>query len=582
MARAAGLWLAAVLCFYIYITTTRIDGFPQGSIIRAKRDLDENFEDALFEKEEGLLSKREAKDADEDKDSSGNKAEEPAVTSDSTKKSDTGDKVTIDSEESVEEGSENAEDSPANKDEKPKKSDAEDQKAETRHNVEGKNADIISENLLTSGMDSNVDRPMTNGDLIKKYEASQDTSNGELLGMAKRTNIVTQPSDKNSKIDSTETVKRTDVTETPKTKDDTEQNDAITKRQNIEEPRLFKRAEKDKETHDIQEGGAPSHFQVDDKSADLEINANSAGVKVKAKPASLQVVSRPGQHGAPPMMPFMPPPIPVMHHLPHHHRHHHHHHHRRHHYPQPFFYPPMQPYPHQAYFDEPYRHFEQHEHGYGYEPHFFAPYGHDEGGYSMDHPRWGEGYGDGYHLYGRHHVGGQLYGRSTVETAQDPRLSTPAALDGFNSGIALPDMDQRFMRVSHLPGTNVRYEHVDDDFKSFGPPTMEEERQAEQGEYRYHVPRTPHEDMDAPHPDMVEHHHTERRLKRRYKPVYPEYRPQRPRYGFNSYFKYTDYSCCLHVCDSLLFLLCIMRWSYRLLCLPQDRRGIRANAGTHT
>ena len=45
-------------------------------------------------------------------------------------------------------------------------------------------------------------------------------------------------------------------------------------------------------------GPEVGHFQVDDKSADLEINANSAGVKVKAKPASLQVVSRPGSHSA--------------------------------------------------------------------------------------------------------------------------------------------------------------------------------------------------------------------------------------------------------------------------------------------
>ena len=45
-------------------------------------------------------------------------------------------------------------------------------------------------------------------------------------------------------------------------------------------------------------GPEVGHFQVDDKSADLEINANSAGVKVKAKPASLQVVSRPGSHSS--------------------------------------------------------------------------------------------------------------------------------------------------------------------------------------------------------------------------------------------------------------------------------------------
>ncbi len=40
--------------------------------------------------------------------------------------------------------------------------------------------------------------------------------------------------------------------------------------------------------------GEPTHFQVDDKAAELEINANAMGVKVNAKPASLQVVSKPG------------------------------------------------------------------------------------------------------------------------------------------------------------------------------------------------------------------------------------------------------------------------------------------------
>lgn len=57
------------------------------------------------------------------------------------------------------------------------------------------------------------------------------------------------------------------------------------------------------------------HFQVDDKSADLEINANSAGVKVKAKPASLQVVSRPGAHPPQAVVPM----APMYHHMWHHH-----------------------------------------------------------------------------------------------------------------------------------------------------------------------------------------------------------------------------------------------------------------------
>ena len=508
MAKAAGLWLAAALCIQLYICYSQVEGLPQGSIIRAKRELDDNFEDALYAKEDGLLSKREAKEADEESsDTKESSVKESAPSEDSAKKSDTGDKVTIDSAESVQaqsnEASENGEES--KKDEAQNQAtEVTDVKAETRHNVEGKNKD--SKNLLKSGMDANVDSPMTNSDLIKTYDAAADTSNGELLGMSKRTQITTKPTET---VDDTET-----STATSTISESTE--DSISKRQATESLLLTKRSEK--ETHDIQEGGAPSHFQVDDKSADLEINANSAGVKVKAKPASLQVVSRPGQHGiAPPMMPFMPPPVPVIHHLPHHHRHHHHHH-RRHHYIEPIFFSPFH---HDNFM--PYGHFEGHEHGYGWgEPNFFAPYHHDEG---FGYGHWGDVDNYGYHGFARHRIeDGGLYGRSTVETARDPRLSAPAALDGFNSGIALPDMDQRFMRISHLNGPHVRYQHLDDDFKGFGPPTLEEERMAEQGEYRYHVPR-------APLPDMEESRH-QRRLKRRYRTMQevPEYEPRRPRY----------------------------------------------------
>ena len=63
------------------------------------------------------------------------------------------------------------------------------------------------------------------------------------------------------------------------------------------EPERDSYSERDAETKPSS-GPEVGHFQVDDKSADLEINANSAGVKVKAKPASLQVVSRPGSHPA--------------------------------------------------------------------------------------------------------------------------------------------------------------------------------------------------------------------------------------------------------------------------------------------
>ena len=527
MARAPGLWLAAAFCFHLCICYSKVDGLPQGSIIRAKRELDDDFQDALYAKEDGLLSKREAIGADDEQPSEAkaSSASESVESEGSpAKKSDAGDKVTIDSAESIEAQSNEA--GKSDNGEESKKDDTQsktetfkDEKAETRHNVEGKNADSVSKNLLKSGMDSNVDNPMTNSDLIKKYDAAEDTSNGELLGMSKRTKISTGHTETTARSETKKDIidEETTTVVRPTTTKNTENN--LSKRQTIESPKLTKRSEK--ETHDIQEAGAPSHFQVDDKSADLEINANSAGVKVKAKPASLQVVSRPGQHGiAPPMMPFMPPPVPVMHHLPHHHRHHHHHH-RRHHYIEPIYFAPFH---HEGF--TPYGHSWGHEGGYGWEdPHFFAPYHHDEGYGGYGH--WGEGDGFGFHGYARHRIeDAGLYGRSTVETARDPRLSAPAALDGFNSGIALPDMDQRFMRIGHLNGPQVRYQHLDDDFKGYGPPTMEEERLAEQGEYRYHVPR-------APLPEMEGHHHHEQRLKRRLRPMqeYQDYIPNRPRYA---------------------------------------------------
>ena len=114
-------------------------------------------------------------------------------------------------------------------------------------------------------------------------------------------------------------------------------------------------------------GSEIGHFQVDDKSADLEINANSAGVKVKAKPASLQVVSRPGAHPPPAVVPF----APAYHHPWHHHwlpgfrrgfpyrRHH-----LRRHYGAPYggYHRSWMPQRHRYFYDEmPYRrHFRPH------------------------------------------------------------------------------------------------------------------------------------------------------------------------------------------------------------------------------
>lgn len=84
----------------------------------------------------------------------------------------------------------------------------------------------------------------------------------------------------------------------------------------------------------VTQSGEPSHFQVDDKAAEIEVNANPAGVKVNAKPASLQVVAKPGTPAIPVYHPaihiaphYLPPPI--IHREPsmfyHHYRHHRHH-----------------------------------------------------------------------------------------------------------------------------------------------------------------------------------------------------------------------------------------------------------------
>lgn len=71
----------------------------------------------------------------------------------------------------------------------------------------------------------------------------------------------------------------------------------------------------------VTQTGEPSHFQVDDKAAEIEVNANPAGVKVNAKPASLQVVAKPGAPAVPIFHPavhlaqhYAPPP--VIHHDP--------------------------------------------------------------------------------------------------------------------------------------------------------------------------------------------------------------------------------------------------------------------------
>lgn len=298
---------------------------------------------------------------------------------------------------------------------------------------------------LSQGMDPNVDHPIVDTDLIKKYDETTDTEHGEMMGVSddKRDTIMTVTG-------LSRTHKPLDTLNVP------EQSFFQTlhiSNSNANSDRLRLVEKRDDKASDNPQDSAPSHFQVDDKSADLEINANSAGVKVKAKPASLQVVSRPGAHGQPPLpfaaaQPVQSVPVPLYHdvyHEPieyhHHHPYHHHHrHHRRHHHHHPhevgLFLPtqsfitppilaPMSP----------------EVQAHGMLPHFMYTYP-QRGyrGYGCENGCSGFPYSYARSLF----KGGRdvnAYGRSTVETALDPRLGAPTAANGFNSGIAMPDQD---------------------------------------------------------------------------------------------------------------------------------------------
>lgn len=323
---------------------------------------------------------------------------------------------------------------------------------------------------LSQGMDSNVDHPMVDTELTKQYDERKDISNGEMLGINdvdnKRHDVTTPTLD----MTANSLFKDSDSSYIENARDyydpyfyeqeqehDVEMNEPFltTVKRSIsmnEDPVVLTKRDGEHavaDTHDMQDGGAPSHFQVDDKSADLEINANSAGVKVKAKPASLQVVSRPGSHGQ--SVPYVHPPMEMYHEPMHYHRpHHHHHHHRRHHHHRPHhvhYVPESFIEPHM--FD--YHHHEEHHDV----PHFFDiprygdTWGHGMGGMGGE-GGWGGGYGGGGygHGYGRSMLAMRDvtgYGRSNVESALDPRLGSSESANGFNPGIALPDSESMYM-----------------------------------------------------------------------------------------------------------------------------------------
>ena len=286
---------------------------------------------------------------------------------------------------------------------------------------------------LRSGMHSNIDHPFTNSGLTKQYRPEEDVNNGEMMGS----------SDDHDKRDSI--TQRTDSLASEEQQLLTETSDVLKLIQNDKRDSLVKRntigrlsslvmsrassgerAKRESEhavadTHDMQDGGAPSHFQVDDKSADLEINANSAGVKVKAKPASLQVVSRPGSHGGGhetghhEMEMFHEP---MMHyHHPHHHRHHHGHHHghRRHHRPHHYEYDDYEE--------------DHHEMPHFLDvPHYGSTWGHGIGGGGYG----GGGYGGGGGDIGFEHAG---YGRSLLGGMREPVPLPPLEQPGYGRSL---------------------------------------------------------------------------------------------------------------------------------------------------
>ena len=321
---------------------------------------------------------------------------------------------------------------------------------------------------LVEGMHANVNHPIIDTEQIKQYQARYDVSHGEMMGIDndKRDDVL-HTSNNNLLDDNDES--ETLLTEHKRNADEKtstmEQSFNGIATVNGESSKLYKRdgGHTVEDTHDTQDFGSPSHFQVDDKSADLEINANSAGVKVKAKPASLQVVSRPGTLGHAPFaqqpISYVQPPVemyhqPIRYHHYHHHPHHHHRH-RHHHHPH-----------HVQFLPEPYNDYEYHHHAeesHHDMPHFFdVPRYGDTWGHGMGGRGWGgdgggggRGYEDGMrHGYGRGLIEGareraeNAFSRSTVESAMDPRLGSTSSLFGFNSGIALPDNDNMF--VNHL------------------------------------------------------------------------------------------------------------------------------------
>lgn len=459
------IFLLIILSSFL-ISVHRAESTFDKLIKRSKRDTTDEIGDALYDTDR---NKREeipvpsTKNVSEDSDSDTD--DEADSTSDDTTdddKSTSEQSASLNSSTSSEANDDTADNETEDLSPSPSKS----ENAKRRHvkadvvtvKDEQEKAEEIADKDVTlqKGMHSNVDHPMTNSELTKQYRPENDVSNGEMMGMddsdsepTKRDFLRTLPTTKT--VTDTTDANLLHLTDSVL---DLLNSEIISKRSNIinvADPLMIEKRDSEHavaDTHDMQDGGAPSHFQVDDKSADLEINANSAGVKVKAKPASLQVVSRPGSHGHEqhfehPVEMFHEPMMHY-HHPHHHHRHHHGHHHRRHHRPHHYEEEDEEMHHEMPHFFDVPRYGDTWGHGIG------GGYGGGMGG-GLGGGFGGGGYGGGFGGgFGRSYLPSPLrdsnaYGRSTVETALDPRLGAPSSANGFSTGLALPDSETYLM-----------------------------------------------------------------------------------------------------------------------------------------
>ncbi|XP_047141169.2 uncharacterized protein LOC100210570 isoform X3 [Hydra vulgaris] len=326
---------------------------------------------------------------------------------------------------------------------------------------------------LLQGMDSNVDHPMANNDITKRYDASADIMHGEMMGMGDSDNYDTTPNDlKRSTI---HTIYTTDPHS--KFKFDLNRLSIDVKRRSVE-------------NLNEQNGGVSLLLRVNNKSNGLESNANST--EGNTKPVPFQVRSQLGSalfstdtfnsqtYTSPSLS-----QAKVFHERQPRHFHHHHHHHRRHHLHHRHHHYRNEFEPER--FSESYfrrNGFEWNQPLSYYSPFFRMP------PYSMSWGRFSNPYE--YHM-GRRWISSPSYVRSNVEGALDPRLNSGIFANGFNPGIALPDSENLMAESLRKPlqneGERMALEHLQNihmsTLREFAQSQEERRRELEAEEFRF-------------------------------------------------------------------------------------------------